>query len=141
MAGGLSAFEKKAVTAPGIPPSANFSHGIQSGNTLYVSGQVGRVDGKRPESFEDEVKATFDAIKAILAAGGMGMEDIVSSNVYLTDMGLFERMNKVYVTQVPEPRPVRTTVGVASLVGNFRIEITVIASKEAAGGGRRRGRK
>ncbi len=125
---GLFAFQKKPVTAQGIAPSANFSHGIQSGDTLYVSGQVGRgADGKRPESFEDEVKATFDSINAILKAGGMTMADVVSSNVYLTDMSLFERMNKVYVANMPEPRPVRTTVGVAALVGTFRIEITVIA--------------
>lgn len=125
---GLLAFEKKAVTAQGIPPSANFSHGIRSGDTLYVSGQVGRgADGKRPDSFEDEVKATFDNINAILKAGGMTMADVVAANVYLTDMSLFERMNKVYVANMPEPRPTRTTVGVASLVGNYRIEITVTA--------------
>lgn len=130
LAGGTVWGQKKAVTAPGIPPSPNFSHGILAGDTLYVSGQVGRgADGKRPESFEDEVTACFNAVSAIVKAGGMTMNDLVSVNVYLTDMGLFDRMNKVYVANVPEPRPVRTTVGVAGLVGNYRIEITVTARK------------
>lgn len=138
----LVAFEKKAVTASGMPTSPNFSHAIQSGDTLYVSGQVGRgADGKRPESFEDEVKATFDSISTILKAGGMGLEDVVAVNVYLTDMGLFDRMNKVYVATVPEPRPSRTTVGVSSLVGNFRIEITVTARKGGPEGGRKARRR
>ncbi|MDX1980925.1 MAG: RidA family protein [Bryobacteraceae bacterium] len=130
--------QKKGVTSPSLPPSANFSHGILAGDTLYVSGQVGRgADGKRPESFEDEVKATFGSIEGILKAGGMGFEDVVQVNVYLTDMTLFDRMNKVYVTFLPEPRPTRTTVGVSSLVGNYRIEITVTARKAGAGGGAR----
>jgi enamine deaminase RidA (YjgF/YER057c/UK114 family) len=43
-------------------------------------------------------------------------------------------MNAVYVTYFPEPRPTRTTVGVAALVGKARIEITVTARKAQAGG-------
>jgi reactive intermediate/imine deaminase len=139
---GMLLAQKKGVTSPALPPSANFSHGIASGDMLFVSGQVGRgADGKRPENFEDEVKATFEAIGGILKAGGMGFEDVVAVQVYLTDMTLFERMNKVYVTFLPEPRPARTTVGVASLVGNYRIEITVTARKAGAGGGRQRARR
>ena len=45
--------------------------------------------------------------------------------VYLTDMTLFEQMNKVYMAAFPEPRPTRTTVGIAKLVGTAKIEITV----------------
>jgi enamine deaminase RidA (YjgF/YER057c/UK114 family) len=59
----------------------------------------------------------------------MNFGNAVSVNVYLTDMELFQRMNAVYVTYFPEPRPVRTTVGVAKLVGKARIEITVTARK------------
>jgi len=47
--------------------------------------------------------------------------------VYLTDMELFPRMNAVYTTYFKEPRPARTTVGVAKLVGTAHIEITVTA--------------
>lgn len=124
----LCAADKKPVTAPKIPPSKNFSHGIKAGGFFFVAGQVGRTpEGKIPENFEDEVKATLDNVAAILKAGGSSLADAVSVNVYLTDMNLFEAMNKVYVTYFPDPKPVRTTVGIAKLVGTARIEITVTA--------------
>ena len=53
----------------------------------------------------------------------------VAVQVYMTDMELFPRMNSVYTKFFPEPRPARTTVGVAKLVGTARIEITVTARK------------
>lgn len=122
--------QKQAVNPKEVPSSPNFSNGILKDGTLYVSGQVGRgPGGKRPEAFEDEVKAALDSIGAVLKEAGMGFENAVAVQVYLTDMDLFSKMNSVYVTVFPEPRPARTTVGVARLVGNFRIEITVTAKK------------
>ena len=57
----------------------------------------------------------------------MGYQDVVAVQVYLTDMDLFPRMNAVYTTYFKEPRPARTTVGVARLAGGAHIEITVTA--------------
>jgi 2-iminobutanoate/2-iminopropanoate deaminase len=55
---------------------------------------------------------------------------VVSVQVYLTDMDLFPRMNAVYVTFFPDPRPSRTTVGVTKLAAPAaHIEITVTAKK------------
>ncbi|MBL8231733.1 MAG: RidA family protein [Bryobacterales bacterium] len=123
------AADKKVVAPPGpAGPARPFSPALLVGDTLYVSGMVGRdASGKRPESFEDEVKATLDAIGEHLKAGGASFADAVSVQVYLTDMSLFDRMNKVYIPYFPEPRPTRTTVGVAKLVGDYRIEITLTA--------------
>ena len=56
-----------------------------------------------------------------------GYQDVVAVQVYLTDMDLFPRMNAVYTTYFKEPRPARTTVGVARLAGGAHIEITVTA--------------
>ena len=122
--------EKRAVNPKGVPGSPNFSNAILQDGTLYISGQVGRdATGKRPEAFEDEVKASLEAVGVILKEAGMGFENAVAVTVYLTDMELFPKMNSVYVTFFPEPRPSRSTVGVAKLVGNYRIEITVTARK------------
>lgn len=123
------AADKKVVAPPGpAGPARPFSPALLVGDTLYVSGMVGRdASGKRPENFEEEVKATLDGIGEHLKAGGASFADVVSVQVYLTDMTLFERMNKIYVPFFPEPRPTRTTVGVAKLVGDYRIEITVTA--------------
>lgn len=124
------AVEKKVIAPPGTQPNGRFSPGLLVGDTLYVSGMVGRTkDGKVPEKFEDEVQATFDNINEVMKIAGMSFANAVAVQVYLTDMELFDRMNAVYVKNVPDPRPTRTTVGVSKLVGTSKIEITVTARK------------
>lgn len=124
--------KKKAVMPAGGRGSPNYSPGIQFGDTLYVSGNTGAdpKTGKVPDNFEDEVKQCLANIGAILKAGGMDFSNAVSVQVYLTDMDLFPRMNAVYTQTFKEPRPTRTTVGVAKLAGaGAHIEITVTARK------------
>src|SRR5258708_23272168 len=118
---------KEFVTAAG--PSLPYTPGIRIDGTLYAAGQTGRdlKTNKIPEDFETEVKTCLDNIAIVLKAAGMGFEDAVAVQVYLTDMELFPRMNAVYTTYFKEPRPARTTVGVAKLVGTAHIEITVTA--------------
>jgi reactive intermediate/imine deaminase len=128
---GLYGAEKKVVAPKDFPAGRPYSAGIQVGDTLYVSGQTGNdaKTGRVPENFEDEVRQTLANVEAILKAGGYGFGDVVAVQVYLTDMDLFQRMNAVYITAFKEPRPTRTTVGVAKLVGTAKIEITVTARK------------
>ena len=123
--------EKKVIQPKEFPTGRPFSPGILVDGTLYVAGQTGNdlKTGQRPESFEDEVKLCLNNIGIILKEAGFDFKDVVAVNVYLTDMELFPRMNAVYTTIFKEPRPVRTTVGVAKLVGTSRIEITVTARK------------
>ena len=123
--------KKKVVTPKDFPAGRPFSAGIQVGDTLYVSGQTGSdpKTGKVPENFEDEVKQCLANVRNILQAGGMDFSDAVSVQVYLTDIGTFQRMNAVYTATFPDPRPTRTTVGVAGLSGGAHIEITVTARK------------
>src|SRR5438094_4076889 len=116
---------KKVIQPKDFPTGRPFSPGILVDGTLYVAGQTGSdvKTGKIPEEFEAEVKQTLDNVGAILKEAGMGYENAVAVQVYLTDMELFPRMNAVYTTYFKEPRPARTTVGVAKLVGTARIEI------------------
>lgn len=127
-----SASSKKRIVTPKDYPSGRpYSAGIQVGDTLYVSGNTGTdKSGKVPDNFEDEVRQCLANIRAILQAGGMDYSDVVAVTVYLTDIDLFQRMNAVYTQTFPEPRPTRTTVGVARLAGaGAHIEITVTARK------------
>lgn len=128
---GALAAPKKVIQPKEFPTGRPFSPGIMVGDTLYVAGQTGSdlKTGKIPEDFEAEVKQTLDNIGLVLKEAGMTFDNAVTVHVYLTDMSLFPRMNNVYTTYFKEPRPARTTVGVAKLVGTARIEITVIASK------------
>jgi reactive intermediate/imine deaminase len=134
----LPAAEKQAIYPPAAKPGGPYTPGILTGGgTLYVAGQLGRdANGQLPENFEDEVKQCLDNAGAILKQAGYDFKDAVSVQVYLTDMGLFQRMNEVYTKYFPEPRPARTTVGVAKLVGPARIEITITAWKEPAAPGK-----
>jgi 2-iminobutanoate/2-iminopropanoate deaminase len=127
------AAEKKAIAPPEFAgATANFSPGILVDGTLYVSGQIGQdLKTKQvPADFETEVKTLLSNIGIVLKAGGMTYKDVVSVRVYLTDIDLFQRMNAVYTTFFPEPRPTRTTVGVTKLAAAAaHIEITVTARK------------
>jgi 2-iminobutanoate/2-iminopropanoate deaminase len=125
-----SGSKKKIVTPKDSTPSPNFSAGIQVADTLYVSGQTGTKAGKIPDNFEDEVRQCLENVHTILQAGGMDYSDVVSVQVYLTDIDLFQRMNAVYTSIFKEPRPTRTTVGVVKLAGaGAHIEITATARK------------
>jgi 2-iminobutanoate/2-iminopropanoate deaminase len=124
------AAQRKVILPPGAKPGGNFSQGILLEGTLYISGQAGEdANGKIPDTFEAEVKQSLDNIDAVLKAAGMSPEDVVSVQVYLTDGATFPRMNTVYTSYFKEPRPTRTTVVVAKLVGEGHIEITVTARK------------
>jgi 2-iminobutanoate/2-iminopropanoate deaminase len=129
--------EKKAINPPEFAgaagaPAPMFSPGILDDGTLYVAGQIG-ADLKTnaiPDSFEDEVKLCLDRINIVLKAAGMTFKDAIAVQVYLTDMDLFPRMNAVYGSVLPAPRPARTTVGVTKLAApKAHLEITVTARK------------
>ncbi|HZT33863.1 MAG TPA: RidA family protein [Bryobacteraceae bacterium] len=130
---GVSSFaaSKKEIHPKEFAAGGPFSPGILIDGTLYVAGQTGQ-DLKThqiPDDFEAEVKQALENIGLVLKEAGMSFDNAVTVQVYLTDMSLFPRMNAVYTTFFKEPRPARTTVGVAKLVGTAHIEITVTAHK------------
>jgi 2-iminobutanoate/2-iminopropanoate deaminase len=131
LAASLVAAHKKVIQPKDFPTGRPFSPGILVDGTLYVAGQTGSdiKTGKLPDDFEAEVKQALENVGAVLTAAGMGYGDVVAVQVYLTDMEQFPRMNAVYTTYFKEPRPARTTVGVARLGGTAHIEITVTAKR------------
>jgi 2-iminobutanoate/2-iminopropanoate deaminase len=113
------------VAAPGaIGP---YSAAVRSGELVFFSGRIGATKG----AFELEVETTIRALQLELEKVGLGLADLVSVTVYLTDMGAFEAMNKVYAALLPAPYPARTTVGVSALPAGARIEIQGIARARA----------
>ena len=116
---------KRAVNPPGSPTNLPFSNGIVVGNTLYVAGTQGTISG----DIKKETASALENIRKIVEAAGFSMADIVAVNVYLADVKEFGAMNEVYREAMPDPKPTRTTVGVAQLIGNARIEVSAIAVK------------
>lgn len=127
----FAAAEKKVIRPEGYNRGLPFTPGILVDGTLYVAGFSGEdpQTGEVPRVFEAEVKQALDKIGVILKEAGMEYRDVVSVQVCLRDMKLFDRMNAVYRTYFPEPRPTRTIAGIAKLIGRSRIEITVTARK------------
>lgn len=122
--------DKKIITPAGKQPGTNWSYGVMTDGTLFVSGMGGEdANGKIPATFEAEVQQSLDNIDAVLKASGMTRADVVSVQVYIDDKNLFEKMNKVYTSFFKDPRPARTTVVVAGLVGDGHVEITTTARK------------
>ena len=124
--------EKKIIQPKEFATGGPLSQAILVDGTLYVSGQIGRdlKTQKVPEDFEAEVRQVLDSIGIILREAKMNYADVVSVQIYLTDMELFSRMNAVYTTYFKADRPSRTTVGVVKLAApGARIEITVTARR------------
>jgi 2-iminobutanoate/2-iminopropanoate deaminase len=124
--------QKKVIQPKEFPPGALFSPGVLVEGTLYVSGQIGRdlKTQKVPADFDAEVHQVLDNIGIILREAKMTYGDVVSVQVYLTDMALFPRMNAIYTTYFKTDRPARTTVGVLKLAApEAHIEITVTAHR------------
>ena len=131
LGGGSTLTAQHQIVRPtGTAPGGNYSPGILVDGVLYVSGQAGEdTNGKIPAGFEDEVKQALDNIDVVLKAAAMTSSDVVSVQAYLTDGALFQRFNAVYTAYFKDPRPTRTTVVVAKLVGDGHVEITVTARK------------
>ena len=124
--------EKKIIQPKEFAAGGPLSPAVLVDGTLYVSGQIGRdlKTQKVPEDFEAEVRQVLDSIGIILREAKMNYADVVSVQIYLTDMELFSRMNAVYTTYFKADRPSRTTVGVVKLAApGARIEITVTARR------------
>ncbi len=122
--------KQQITTKSGAAPVGPYSQGLRVGDFIFVSGQgpldpdTGKIVG---ETIEEQTTRVLDNIKAILAAGGATMADVVKANAHLSDMTLFDRYNKVYATYFPDPKPTRTTVGSLLPLKGILVEIEVIA--------------
>ena len=63
---------------------------------VYLSGMLGTVDGKIPEDPKEEARAVLDAIKATLAEAGLTMDDLVSVQIFCSDVAHYGAFNEVY---------------------------------------------
>ncbi len=125
--------QRDVITSASVPASGlPFSPALKVGNWVYLSGQAGnRADGTLADSIEEQTEATLANVSALLEAAGASPSDVVSVLVHLADLDDFDTYNEIYQRHFPEPRPVRTTVQ-AVLIGELKIEITVVAHIDAA---------
>jgi 2-iminobutanoate/2-iminopropanoate deaminase len=123
---------KNVIATPDAPAAIGpYSQAVRVGKTVYLSGQIA-IDPKSNQamgdaSIEDQTRRVLDNIKAVLAADGLTMENIVSTTVFLKDVSEFAKMNEVYATYFKKAPPARATIEVAHLPRDMKIEISAIA--------------
>jgi 2-iminobutanoate/2-iminopropanoate deaminase len=126
---------RTAVSAPGAAAVGPYSHAVDAGEFVYLSGQT-PLDPATGALVAGDIGAQaeqcFRNLFAVLAAAGLTSDDVVKVNVYLVDMAEFAAMNGVYERQFSRPFPARTTIGVAALPLGARIEVELIARRHRA---------
>jgi 2-iminobutanoate/2-iminopropanoate deaminase len=108
-----------------------YSQAIDTGNMLFVSGQLG-IDpktGELPASFEDQAYNVMSNLKAILSKAGYGFNRVVKTSVFLEDLSNFAKINEIYGACFPDPKPARSCVQAAALPRGGKVEIELIAVK------------
>lgn len=133
MAAGAS--DRKYIVKPrsGDRKALPFSEGVFVGNTLYIAGHIG-LDAKTnmpPASPEEEARLVMDGIKETVESAGLSMDDVVSIQVFCTDLKLYDTFNGVYKTYFHADYPARAFLGVANLLRGGRYEVMGIAVKRS----------
>ena len=114
---------KKAPQAIGT-----YSQAIRTGDTVYLSGQIG-LDPETmqmAEGIEAQAHRVFQNLRAVAEAAGGRLDDLVKLTVYLTDLVHFPRMNEIMAGYFSRPYPARAAVGVAGLPRNAMVEIEAV---------------
>ena len=106
-----------------------FSGAVWVGDLLFVSGSLGLVDGRPPNDAEEEAQLVMDAIKSTVEAAGITMDDLVSVQVFCSDVDLYDIFNKVYRTYFTENFPARAFLGSGPLLFGARFEVMAIGSR------------
>jgi reactive intermediate/imine deaminase len=118
---------RKAIHSDQAPKAIGpYSQAIRVGDTVYMAGQIPldpvtmqMVEG----DFEKEARRVFENIKAVIAAAGGTFDQVAKVTIFLTDFANFAKVNEIMAQYFKEPYPARSTVAVAALPRNARVEI------------------
>ncbi len=107
-----------------------YSQAVRVNNLLFMSGQI-PLDPATMQLVEGSVQVqtqrVLDNLKAVLAAAGLTLRDVVKTTVFMKNLSDFPRMNEVYAQYFPTKPPARSTVEVAKLPREVQVEIDAIA--------------
>lgn len=124
--------DKKVLSTNNAPAAIGpYSQGINFRALTFTSGQlpVNPSTGLMPETIEEQTRQSLNNVKAVLAAQGLTMDDVLKTTVFLSDMNNFAAMNGVYAEFFTEGMyPARSAVEVARLPKDALVEIEAIAS-------------
>ena len=123
---------RKVETASAPLPVGPYSQAIVHGELVFCSGQI-PLDPKTGALITGEIEAqverVLDNLRAVLEAAGSGMDRVLRTTIYVTDLSLFVRVNRGYGRYFTDVAPARATVQVAALPLGALVEIDAIASR------------
>ena len=121
----------RQLNLPGRTDDRPYSHIVVAGETIYVAGSIGvePETGKVPEDPMAEARLMLESMKSKLALADAAMDDLVSVQVFCSDISLYGEFNKLYATYFKKGAPVRAFVGSGPLLFGARFEINGIAVK------------
>ena len=122
--------KKQTLTVNAIPAIGPYSQAVEAGPFVFCSGQIPLNPGTGAVITDDIVAATeqvLQNLQTILAAAGLGLEDVVKTTIFLARMEDFPLVNEVYGRWFPNNYPARSTVQVAGLPKGVPIEIEAMA--------------
>jgi reactive intermediate/imine deaminase len=110
-----------------------YSQAVRAGNTVYLAGQI-PLDPATMQmvagDFPEEARRVFENNKAVIAAAGGSFAQVVKVTIFLTDFANFAKVNELMAEYFEQPYPARSTVAVAALPRNARVEIECILHLE-----------
>jgi reactive intermediate/imine deaminase len=123
---------KQIISTANAPAAIGvYSQAVRVGNTIWVSGQI-PLDPATKElvtgGIDAQVRRVLENLKAIVAAAGASLDDVVKATVFLTDLSHFALVNKIMAEYFREPYPARAAVGVAALPRGAEIEVECIVA-------------
>ena len=118
----------------GTPPHGPYSHGVKTGNLLYISGQVpfDNKDNLVGADITAQTEQTMKNLQSLLSSAGLEMNNVVKTTVYLANWGDFAKFNKEYAKFMGDHKPARATVEVSGIAGGALIELEAIAEFPAS---------
>ena len=123
--------DTKSIATPKAPQAIGpYSQAVACGGFLFLSGQVPidpATGALLKGTIQEEVARVIANLRAVLEAGGSGLDRVVKTTVFLTSLDDFQAMNEAYGKAFGDSRPARATVQVAALPKGARVEIDAIA--------------
>lgn len=118
------------LTSHAPAPIGPYSQAVQVGHELYCSGQIAldpRTGAMVDGDIDAQTERVIENIGAVLCAAGYHFADVVKTTIFLTDIGDFPAVNRIYERYFGAAKPARSTIAVAALPRGARVEIECIA--------------
>lgn len=122
---------KAIITADAPKPAGHYSQAMVHNGLVYVSGQLAidpATGEKRLGSIEEQTEQVLKNVAAIVKAAGSDVDHVLKTTVYVSDIGLWDRVNKVYGEFFGNHCPARAVVPTRELHFGFKVEIEAVAA-------------